>query len=62
MLEFLFNKVAGLKETPTQVFPVSIAKFLRTAFFYRTSPMASSRGFFGKSDANVSGINLTMLQ
>ena len=40
MLESLFNKVAGLKAcnftkkgTPTQVFFVNIAKFLRTPFF-----------------------------
>ena len=39
MLESLFNKVAGLRPTTSlktrlqQVFPVSIAKFLRTAFF-----------------------------
>ena len=39
MLESPFNKVAGLsvcnfikKETPAQMFPVNIAKILRTAF------------------------------
>ena len=37
MLETLFNKVAGqktysFKEAPTKVFPVNIAKFLKTVF------------------------------
>ena len=43
MLESLFNKVAGLKvcnilkrQTPTQVFPVDIATFLRIVFLYNT--------------------------
>ena len=30
-----------LKKTPTQVFPVSIAKFLRNNFFYRTPSVAA---------------------
>ena len=29
------------KETPTQLFFVNIAIFLRTSFFYRTSPVAA---------------------
>ena len=34
-----FNKFAGLG---TGVFPVDIVRFLRTAFFYRTLPLAPS--------------------
>ena len=30
-----------LKETPTSVFPLKFAKFLRTHFFYRTLPVAA---------------------
>ena len=47
-----FNKFAGLG---TGVFPVDIVRFLRTAFFYRTLPLAPSVNlclrrfsFFGK--------------
>ena len=40
MLEFLFNKVAGIKAT--QVLPVKIARFLGTAFFNRTPLVAAS--------------------
>ena len=40
VLDSLFNKVAGskvyLKEAPTQVFPVNIAKFLRTPILKHT--------------------------
>ena len=43
MVEFLFNKVAALKarnfikkRLQHRCFPVNIAKFLRTPFFYRT--------------------------
>ena len=38
MLESLFDKVVGLKDSNTNV---NIAKFLRTVF-YRTSPVAAS--------------------
>ena len=39
---FFFKKLFVFKkETPTQVFPVDIVKFLRT-FFYRKLPMAAS--------------------
>ena len=49
MLESLFNKVAGAqacnyikKRLQHRPFPVNIAKFLRTAFFYRTPPQAAA--------------------
>ena len=46
MLESLFNKVAEIFEIQNRLqhtyFPVNIAKFLRTAFFYRTSLVAAS--------------------
>ena len=49
MLKSLFNKVAGLKpcnfikkELQHMYFPVNIAKFLRTAFFYRTALVTAS--------------------
>ena len=38
----LFNKVSVNQETPTQCFPVKIAKFLRT-LFYRTPQVAASK-------------------
>ena len=48
MLEFLFNKVAGVtaatllkKGVQQRCFPVNVAKFLRRAFF-RTPPVAVS--------------------
>ena len=44
-----FNKVAGLRPATLlknrlwhRCFPVSFAKFLRTPFFYRTPPVATS--------------------
>ena len=51
LLESLFKKVASLqasglqmyqKKTPKQVFSCEYCKFLRTFFFYRTSPVAAS--------------------
>ena len=48
MLESPFNKVVGLKvckfikkRLQHRCFPVKIAKFLRTAFLYRTPPAAA---------------------
>ena len=41
MLESLFNKVAGLR-TPTQMFFCEYCETLRSAFFYRTPPVAAS--------------------
>ena len=38
---FLKKLFVFKKETPTQVFPVDIVKFLRT-FFYRKLPVAAS--------------------
>ena len=40
MLESVLNKFY-YKQTPTQVFPVKFAKFLRTSF-YRTPPVAAA--------------------
>ena len=40
VLESLFNK-----ETPTQVFPVNIEKFLWTAFFYRAPLVTASEKY-----------------
>ena len=34
MLESLFNKVAGLKETPTQVFSCKICEICKNTFFF----------------------------
>ena len=49
MSESLLNKVADLKTTnftkkslQHRGFPVNIAKFLRTSFFYCTPPIAGS--------------------
>ena len=42
MLEALFNKVAGLKETPTQVFPCEYFKIFKNSFFYRAPLLAAS--------------------
>ena len=49
MLESLFNKVASLsacsfirKRLKRRHFPMKLAKFLRTPFFYRTLPVAVS--------------------
>ena len=46
MLEYLFNKVAGLqlyqKETPTQVFSCKYCKIAKNSFLYRTPLMAVS--------------------
>ena len=49
VLEFLFNKVADLKacnfikkRLQYRCLPVNIAKLLKTAFVYRTSPVAAS--------------------
>ena len=48
VLEYLFNKIASLKvcnfiqkTLQHRCFPVNIAKYLRTAFFYRTSPVVA---------------------
>ena len=50
VLESLFNKVAGLKASSFikkrlqhSSFPVKKANFLRTAFFYKTPPVAASK-------------------
>ena len=49
VLESLFNKIAGLeacnfikKTLQHRCFPVKLAKFLRTPFFYRTPQVATS--------------------
>ena len=49
VLEPLFNKYAGLKafnfikkRLQHRYFPVKIAKFLETPFFYRAHPVAAS--------------------
>ena len=42
MLEPFFNKVVGLKETPTQVFSCEICEIFKNSFFNRTPPVASS--------------------
>ena len=49
MLEFLFNKVAGLpagnfikKETPAQVFSCRYCEIFKNSFFFRTPPVAAS--------------------
>ena len=39
---FLSYKVAGLKETPTQVFSCEICEIFKNTFFYRTHPVAAS--------------------
>ena len=48
MSESLFNKIAGIqicnfnkKRPQHRSFPVNIAKFLRTTFFYKTPPVAA---------------------
>ena len=41
-LESLFNKVADLKETPTQVFSSEICEIFKDTFLYRTPPVAAS--------------------
>ena len=41
-LESLFNKVADLKETPTQVFSSEMCEIFKDTFFYRTPPVAAS--------------------
>ena len=38
MLESLFNKVTGLKDTPTQVFSCEICGLFKNTFFNRTPP------------------------
>ena len=38
----LFNKVAGLLETPTQVLSREICEIFKNIFFYRTPPLAVS--------------------
>ena len=50
VLEYLFNKVAGLKacnfikkRLQHSFFPVNIVKMLRKAFFYRIPPVAASK-------------------
>ena len=50
VLESLFNKVAGLKawnfikkSLQHSCFPANIEKLLRTAFFYKTNPVAASK-------------------
>ena len=42
VLESLFNKIAGLETLQHRCFPVKLAKFLRTPFFYRTPQVATS--------------------
>ena len=42
VLEFLCNKVAGKKLTPTQVFSYDICKLLKNTFFYRALPVVDS--------------------
>ena len=42
VLESLFNKAAGLKETPTQVFSCEICEIFKNTFFYGTTPVAAS--------------------
>ena len=37
----LFNKVAGLLETPTQVLSREICEIFKNIFFYRTPPVAA---------------------
>ena len=39
MLEPFFNKVVGLKETPTQVFSCEICEIFKNSFFNRTPPV-----------------------
>ena len=42
MLGSLLNKVAGLKETPTQVFFYENCEIFKNTFFNRTPPVAAS--------------------
>ena len=42
VLMSLFNKVAGLKEAPTQVFSCEICEIFKNPFFSRTPAMAAS--------------------
>ena len=46
MLESLFNKVAGLKETPRHVLSCEYCEIVNNSNFYRTAPVAPSDNFF----------------
>ena len=42
MLEFLFHKVADLKQTPTQMLSYEICELFKNTFFYRAPLVAAS--------------------